>query len=70
MDNPKDLSDFFEDLANVCNFELDKFEEEILIYAKEKWDIELEDESEFWDTFSDWIHNNIHRFHLQIAMNE
>jgi hypothetical protein len=70
MDDPKELFDFFEDLASACNFELSHFEEKIIIYAKDKWGIEIEDESEFWDIFSEWVHDNIHRFHVNIAMNE
>ena len=70
MDTPKELQNLFEDLASICKFELDQFEEEIMVYAKEKWGVELEDDSEFWDIFSDWVHGNIHRFHLRMVMNQ
>ncbi|OGL44879.1 MAG: hypothetical protein A2161_20835 [Candidatus Schekmanbacteria bacterium RBG_13_48_7] len=70
MDKSIKLPELFEDLASICNFELDQFEEEIMVYARQKLGIEIEDESEFWDIFSEWIHSNIHRFHLSAAINE
>jgi len=69
MEMHDELSEFFEDLASICEFELDEFEDEIMTHAHTELGISLEDESEFWDTFSDWIQKNIHRFHLSNAMN-